>query len=194
MFDGITKLWDKYGFNTLVVLSILFFVICWIFGWKKDKGGKKIGFKQLVNEYANLQMPKNSVVKRRDPKKTENRCREIIEAIFSKPFPSERPDFLQNPDTGKNLECDMMNQHLKLCVEYNGAQHYKQVDHFHKKEDALAQQKRRDIIKKTLLAKNGFTLIEIPYTVHYDVLEQYICETLSKNPLYKPYVDKYVSA
>ena len=35
--------------------------------------------------------------------KSEERCREIFEGIFKKPFPSVRPDWLKNPQTKQNL-------------------------------------------------------------------------------------------
>ncbi len=84
-----------------------------------------------------------------------------------------------------------MNQDMKLCIERNGEQHYKHVDHFHT-EEQFSKQVQRDKLKASLLQKNGYTLITIPYTVHYDVLDQYIPAILSKNPKYKPYVDAYL--
>ncbi len=36
-----------------------------------------------------------------------------------------------------NLEIDCYSPKLKLGVEYNGAQHYKFIPHFHKNKEAL---------------------------------------------------------
>ena len=83
-----------------------------------------------------------------------------------------------------------MNPEMKLCIERNGEQHYKQVDHFHSGDDHSAQL-RRDQYKKKMLEENGYRLITIPYTIHYDILDQYIPYKLGQIPEYKPYVERY---
>jgi len=123
-------------------------------------------------------MGKGVPQKKRDMYKSEKKCRAIIESIFQRPFPSERPDFMKNPATGRNLECDMMNHDLKLCFERNGEGHYKQVEGF---GDFEAQQ-QRDKIKAELLAKNGYILRVIPYTVHNDVVDQYLVDMIHNDP------------
>lgn len=185
MFDFLSTWWEKNGFSILVFGSIIFFLVCWIMGWKPKKGraGK---LKDYISDIFAESKPK----KKRNPKKTEERCRAIIEDIFQKPFPSQRPDFLRNPETGRNLECDCMNSDMKLCIERNGEQHYKHVSHF-QTEDEFSKQLERDKLKEELLKKNGYTLITIPYTIHYDILDKYIPYKLSQNPNYKPYVDAY---
>lgn len=185
MLEILSKWWERNGFSLLVIGSIVFFLVCWIMGWKPKKGraGK-------LQDYISDIFAPDKISKKRNPKKSEERCREIVEDIFQRPFPSMRPDFLRNPETGRNLECDLMNPELKLCIERNGEQHYRQVDHFHTKEQ-YHKQLQRDKIKETLLGKNGYTFITIPYTIHYDILDQYIPYKLGKNPLYKPYVDDY---
>jgi len=185
MFEEITKLWEKHGFLVLVVGSVLFFLVCWLLGWKPKKGraGK-------ISDYMRDIMAVEKPKKKRNPKKTEDRCREIVEDIFQKPFPSARPDFLKNPATGRNLECDMMNPQLKLCIERNGEQHYKHVDHFHTAGE-YGKQLERDALKQKLLANQGYTLVTIPYTIHYDVLDRYIPYKLAQDPRWKPYVDAY---
>jgi very-short-patch-repair endonuclease len=185
MFESLSAWWESNGFTLLVIGSVIFFVICWILGLKPKKG--RAG--KLQDYIGDILADKPK--KKRDTNKTENKCRQIVEDIFNQPFPSMRPDFLRNPASGKNLECDMMNSDMKLCIERNGEQHYKHVEHFHKSPDALKGQIERDKTKTVLLEKNGYTLISIPYTVHYDVLEQYIPHVLSKNPRFKPYVDSY---
>lgn len=131
--------------------------------------------------------------KKRDPKKTEKICRNILEDITGLPFPSQRPDFLNNPKTGKNLECDMMNDETKICVETNGRQHYKKDSHFHTKRSSYESQRERDILKKKLLAKNGYRLIEVPYTVHSDTFAQYLCTHLPEDVINKEKCDQYMS-
>ncbi len=185
MFKRLTEAWNKYGFAGLVVASLLFFILCWFMGWKPKKGRA-----DRVSDYVNYFLGVKPERKKRNPKKTEERCRQIVEDIFQVPFPSKRPDFLRNPETGRNLECDMMNPDLKLCIERNGEQHYKHVEHFHTTEQ-YAKQLERDRLKQKLLQQNGYTLITIPYYIHYDVLEQHIPQILEAYPRYKPYVDSY---
>jgi len=181
----LTEWWNRHGFTVILIISILFFVVCRITQLHK----KSLGISAISVGFENT--PK----KKRNTRKTEDKCREIIERIFRKPFPSVRPSFLRNPETGKNLECDMMNGEEMLCVERQGEQHYKKVAHFHRDDDPMngtfAKQLQRDALKRKLLAQAGFALIEIPYTVHYDSLEEYIPEVLSKYPKFKPYVDLY---
>jgi len=53
---------------------------------------------------------------------------------------------------------------LKLIFEYHGQQHYHD-SHF----GELKNFQRRDEIKKKLCAKNGFTLINVPYWWDYQI-------------------------
>lgn len=187
MLRPITVWWEKNGFALLVFGSLTFLLLCWIMGWKPKKGrADKFNWNLLLGDTSFSPQMK----KKRNPKKSEERCREIVEDIFQKPFPSVRPDFLKNPETGRNMECDLMNTELKLCIERNGEQHYKHVDHFHTKEE-FSKQCQRDKLKKELLEKNGYKLLTIPYTVHYDVLDKYIVQMLKED--YQPYVERYLS-
>jgi hypothetical protein len=184
--ESISEFWNQHGFTIIVVGSLLFFAICWLWGFKPRKGASG-----GLRDYADLLLsPPAKPRRKRDPKKTENKCREIVEDLFGRPFPSMRPDFLRNPETGKNLECDMMNPDLKICIERNGEQHYKQVEHFHDNPEAFQKQLQRDLTKKRLLEENGYTLITIPYTIHYDVLDTYIPHKISQYP----HLQKYLQA
>ena len=50
--------------------------------------------------------------------------RQALTEIYQKDFTSCRPDFLQSPKTGSNLELDGYNEELGIAFEYNGRQHY----------------------------------------------------------------------
>ena len=97
--------------------------------------------------------------------KLENVCRAELESLMGCPFPKARPDFLKNPITGRNLEADAWNEDLGLIVEIQGRQHYKFTPFFHKTQDAFRTQQYRDHIKRECCARNGFKLLEVPYTV-----------------------------
>lgn len=95
----------------------------------------------------------------------EEECRSILEEIYCEPFPSCRPDFLVNPETGKCLELDCYNQRLGIACEYNGVQHYQYPNIFHSNEQQFKDQMRRDKFKEKVCMKNGILLLIVPYTV-----------------------------
>jgi len=76
-----------------------------------------------------------------------------------------RPNFLKNPETGKNLELDGFDPKTKIAVEYNGIQHYKYPNIYHKSKEDFEKQQYRDNLKKELCRKHNVTLLVIPYTV-----------------------------
>jgi hypothetical protein len=94
----------------------------------------------------------------------EKLTREIFERIMGSDFSSVRPDFLKNPETGRNLELDGYNENLKLAFEYNGKQHYQFTKHFHETEDNFKKQRERDEFKYKRCIEMGITLISVPYT------------------------------
>ena len=97
-----------------------------------------------------------------------------------------RSNFLRNSvtsdDNGSdfNLELDCYNEKLKIACEYNGAQHYKFIPYFHKNKDAFQNQKYRDYMKRDLCLKNNITLIEVPYNIKHEHIENYIINKLIK--------------
>jgi len=111
--------------------------------------------------------------------KMEGECRRLFEAIFRDAFPSCRPAFLHNPRTGHNLELDGWNPRLKIAFEYNGAQHYFYNPFFHADVRAFEQMQARDAFKRAVCAREGITLITIPYTVRLHELEDYIRSRLA---------------
>jgi hypothetical protein len=181
MIEQIKKLWDKHGFIILVVISIITIIILSIF---------KIGCKGTWSDSYTYNQPifqiKNKPVDRRvsDKKlpkesKGEFECRRVLQKLFNKSFPNIRPDFLRNPVTGNfNLELDCYDDSLKLAVEYNGIQHYKYVPYFHKNKEAFRNQCYRDELKRRMCRDYGANLIEVPYTVKIDDIENYLIKNL----------------
>lgn len=90
--------------------------------------------------------------------KNEADCRTIIEGFTKLKFPKNRPKWLDK------LELDGYCEKLGIAFEYQGQQHYKVIDHWHKegKED-LKRQQERDIRKLRLCAQNNVRIIVIPY-------------------------------
>ena len=101
----------------------------------------------------------------------------IMEYIFNKNFIKCRPSWLIN-DEGNLLEIDIFNSDLRIGVEYNGIQHYKFSEFFHKKIEDFEKRKKDDEIKKILCQNNGINLIIIPYTIPITKIYDYLIEQL----------------
>jgi hypothetical protein len=110
--------------------------------------------------------------------KGEQICKDILEQLFDKEFVSIRPDWLKNPETGRNLEIDCYNEELKLAVEVSGKQHYQHVKHFHKTQEAFYKQMERDTYKRRKILERGLTFIEIPNTVKHNHIYPFLIKLL----------------
>jgi hypothetical protein len=109
---------------------------------------------------------------------SEEECRNIIEFLTGEKFPKIRPDFLQYPKTGNNLELDGYCPELRIAFEYNGKQHYSFVPYFHKSYDDFMEQIKHDNFKKERCHNLGIRLIVVPYNVKN--ITKYIYEELKK--------------
>jgi len=98
---------------------------------------------------------------------SETLCRKILEYIYKKTFPKQRPDWLTNSD-GNRMELDGYCDELKIAMERNGKQHYKFVDYFHQSDDDFEHQKKKDQERIEICTRNKVHLITIPYTVKYE--------------------------
>ena len=174
MFENITNLWETYGFDMLVIISVIFLFIYAL---------SRIGKKGSYDKFFTLGSCE-SKKKRGPPKdsKGEIACRNYLENTFSKSFAKARPDFLRNPVTGGrfNLELDCYNPEMKLAVEYQGIQHYKFVPYFHQNKATFENQKYRDHLKRMLCEQKGITLIEVPYSVNHTEIDNYLERELVK--------------
>ncbi len=123
--------------------------------------------------------------------KGERMCRYVLTHLFGKPFETIRPDFLKNPRSGCNLELDCYNADVKppLAVEYNGKQHYTQVDKFQSSAQKFVTQVENDEFKKLRCASKGVCLITVPYTVPLHQLPDYLIKKLEK----KGYASQFIS-
>jgi len=115
--------------------------------------------------------------------KGEMLCKKAIEDIYGLPFYCVRPDFLKNPETGRNLELDLYNDKLKLAIERNGEHHYKYPNTFHKTKEEFINQVRRDQYKVEMCDQQGIYLISVPYNVPntYPAIRKYIEHFLPEN-------------
>ena len=178
MFNRLIKLWNNYGFEILVGLSIIIILILALF---------RIGKKGTWSKH-NIVIESHKK-KKGPPKdsKGETECRRVLQEIFNMPFPKARPDILNNPVTGgnHNLELDCYNSRLKLAVEYNGRQHYEYTPFFHRNKEHFMNQKYRDELKRRMCRDNGITLIEVPYTVKNENISNYLVQKIKELGFFK---------
>ena len=102
----------------------------------------------------------------------EERCRRIFEDILGEKFPNVGPSWLLNKKTGYRLELDGYCPKLKLAFEYNGIQHYKYPNPFHRDLNDFNCQRKRDGIKNRRCKSHEVILIRIKYNISN--LEKYI--------------------
>jgi hypothetical protein len=165
------KWWKTHKFKVIVFLSVIIILVGTFMNDGTD-GSYSLHYIYDPNSESKAlnQFPKQS--------KGELECRRVLESLFMRPFPSQRPLFLTNAVTGKPLEIDCCNYELRLGVEYNGRQHYKYTKGMHSSHDGFRVQQYRDLMKKQLCEKNGFTLITVPYTIPINSIENYLKEEL----------------
>lgn len=108
------------------------------------------------------------------PSCREEETRQALERMFAKPFPKARPNFLRNPETGRNLELDCFNAELKLAAEFNGSQHAIFPNRFHRTRREFDAQQRRDRYKATVCKQQGITLLVVPHTIVKGKIEAFI--------------------
>lgn len=108
----------------------------------------------------------------------ERICRITLETIYDLPFNNCKLDCLKNPDTKRNLELDCYNEIYKIALEYNGEQHYKYPNSFHKTKEEFIKQIKRDRLKEKLCKENGIYLIIVPYNIQNNIIPSYIMTNL----------------
>ena len=130
-----------------------------------------------------LALGKFSCYKNTHMSKGEALCKQVIEEIYNAPFYCVRPDFLKNPETGRNLELDLYNDFYKIAVEFQGQQHHIYPNSFHKTRDEFINQVRRDEYKRKTCDEHNIYLITVPHNVklEYSEIKKYIEYYLPEN-------------
>ena len=173
MFKKLSEFWEEKGFEIVFWGSVIIIAICIVIRMREKSGtyDKNIwSYPDIFSRKTFSDLPRSQSVPKSRDSKGEIICRQYLERRFNKPFGKIRPKFLRNQVTSEsgidyNLELDCYNDELKLALEYNGAQHYKYIPHFHKSKETFHNQKYRDEIKKYKCKENGINLIEVPYDV-----------------------------
>lgn len=182
LFYKIKEFWNEYDFEIVICCLLVFFLILALYrkltgqtgSWSNGYFYNRSIFSNKNNDYDKPHFKRDS--------KGEVECRRVLENIFRRPFNKARPDFLNNPVTGGNynLELDCYNENLGIAVEYSGKQHYEYIPFFHKNKEAFYNQKYRDDMKRRICKDNGITLIEVPYTVKIENIEQFLKDELKQ--------------
>lgn len=176
----IRKWWKTYGiYLTLFSLVLIFILLIWYVG--KDDSVTSVSFFDTENPFE-----PSGIIKHKKKRKfvTESKgeieCKRVVTSLFNKPFYKIRPDFLQNDETGHNLEIDIFNDELKLGIEYNGRQHYDYLPYFHKDYNTFLKQKYRDELKTKRCLQHGVQLIVVPYTIKHKEIETFLLRELKR--------------
>ena len=204
-----------FSWTTWFIITLVIILIFWLFyGGKYEYefvGVKPLSTKSLfenleggISKRHNLFEPPKindkilpvSLYKKETVNKSckgEDLVAEILEEILSSEVKRNiRPNFLRNPETGKNLELDCYNEEYALAVEYNGVQHYKFPSAFHRTEQEFYNQLYRDRLKKKLCDEAGVYLISVPYWVdNFGTEEGHLEKSITKKILFTPREIKY---
>jgi len=163
----------------------------------KMKGGICLS-EEYINSHTHLQFrcqlghewkatPNNIKNGRWCPKCSQSRseriCRKFFEEIFKVKFPQTKFEWLKNSE-GNLMHLDGFSAKLRLAFEYNGIQHYEFKKNWFKTERDFEKRKINDKIKKNLCFAHKITLIEIPYTIKNDHLENYILREAKRAGIY----------
>jgi hypothetical protein len=190
---SINELLTFQNLARLLIFLLIVFFIWWFIIKPQKKIPKILGTTNLLSNYkvdtslvegsldlfkpailSGLILPQTQSPKKRTYDKTEKMCRKILERHFNAEFPSARPEFLKSPVTKKNLELDCYNPDLKIALEYNGKQHYTYTPHFHRSKKDFYSQVHRDDWKRNKCKELGIKLIEVPYWISQNELEDWI--------------------
>jgi hypothetical protein len=114
-------------------------------------------------------------------------CRALSEIVQRDVLVNHRGQNIVNPETGRKLELDCFDPITKIAIEYNGIQHYRYPNRFHKTKEDFDSQVRRDGYKIEQCQREGIRLVSVPYTVnskgpkseHYTKIYTYIASELS---------------
>lgn len=202
IFKRWTTFWNQHGFITLVGITIIFFLLYWLFFTRHKSEGsyassyfyapfmnkmKKKGMFARMDDYVPISTtsyqnsPRKKTRQVSQSSKGERICKNYLEYIFERPFQKVRPPFLYNTVTSENLELDMYNQEVNLACEYQGRQHYEYIPFFHgPTRDKFQNQKYRDERKAELCRKNRVPLLIVPYTVPNEKIPQFIQKELQR--------------
>lgn len=158
----------------LAILILIILVILFYIAWKKETI-------QVDREMPTFERPERleeKAPKSKAPNSKEEKCRDIFERLTGRAYPTIRPNWLKNPETGRKLELDGFCADLRSAFEYNGKQHYEYPNAFHKTKEDFEKLVKRDEIKLQTCSSHGINLLVIPYYLEEFQLEPFISSHL----------------
>lgn len=128
--------------------------------------GRKIKMKHIVCGHEYLVTPFDFNRGRRCPKCNESKGEKLISKILDSMGVSYKRQY-RFKDCRDKLPlrfdfCVFKNGKVTAAIEFNGHQHYNEIDYF--KNERLKDRQRRDKIKRDYCKEKGIQLIVIPYT------------------------------
>jgi len=106
----------------------------------------------------------------------EGIVRELLEDVTERSFPRRGTNWLMNVG-GNKLIFDGYCEELEIAFEFNGRQHYEEVDYFTRSR-SFEQQVRDDQTKKRLCEEMGVKLIVIPHWMNEEEIRTCVYEQL----------------
>lgn len=90
--------------------------------------------------------------------KTESKFRDFLCSNFHEIIYQFKADFCLNPETGKHFLFDFCIPSLKIIVEVDGPQHFRDMPRWH---SSVKNNRERDIYKMKMANDNGYSVIRI---------------------------------
>ena len=98
--------------------------------------------------------------------KEENQCYKIIKNLgFSSPIKRQHIIHIFDERLGRirDLKVDFYLPEFNIIIEYDGEQHYKFVERYHKTEEGYKNQIRRDLLVTKFCEENNLKLLRITF-------------------------------
>jgi hypothetical protein len=119
---------------------------------------------------------------------SERICCKFFEKLFGTNFPKCYPSWLKT-SKGHKMELDGYSKKFGIAFEYQGIQHYKAVPYFNRVHD-LKEIIKRDKLKRKLCKKQDVHLIQVPYTLDYEDIPDFIINLCDQQGIKVPNDDK----
>lgn len=108
--------------------------------------------------------------------KGERLCAQILSNLTGLSLIKVRIEQIRNPKTGEPLEIDCYNEKARIGLEFQGPQHYHYPNWTECSLKEFKELVGRDEFKRNKCHELGIKLIEVPYTIAQEDLEEYIKE------------------
>jgi len=98
--------------------------------------------------------------------------------IVRQVYPNQRIELEYNIALRGGLYLDIYLPRLNMAFEFDGEQHFKFIEHFHKDARGFTVSRRRDWLKTELCEEQGITLVRIAY--NDPMTKEYIIEKIEE--------------